>query len=92
MDKEMFIPISKCKLYARLMGENNGKPTVIMDAGYGDFSKTWNSVLREISMLSSVLIYDRAGLGKSESSSNPRISREMVKELKEMLNEAGCFP
>jgi hypothetical protein len=63
MDNEMFIQISNCKLYAKLVGENNGKPTVIMDAGYGDFSKAWNSVLREISMLSSVLIYDRAGLG-----------------------------
>lgn len=92
MDKEMFIPISKCKLYARLVGENNGKPTVIMDAGYGDYSKAWNSVLVEISMLSSVLIYDRAGLGKSESSSNPRTSREMVKELKELLGEAKIKP
>lgn len=92
MDKEMFIHISKCKLYAKLMGKNNGKPTVIMDAGYGDFSKAWNSVLREISMLSSVLIYDRAGLGKSESSSNPRTSREMVKELKELLSEAKIKP
>ncbi|MGN7177220.1 alpha/beta hydrolase [Paenibacillus sp. FSL R5-0490] len=92
MDKEMFIPISKCTLYARLVGENSGKPTVIMDAGYGDYSKAWNSVLREISMLSRVLIYDRAGLGKSESSSNPRTSREMVKELKELLNEAKIKP
>ncbi|MBN8203494.1 alpha/beta fold hydrolase [Bacillus sp. NTK034] len=92
MGKEMFIHISKCKLYAKLVGENNGKPTVIMDAGYGDFSKAWNSVLREISMLSSVLIYDRAGLGKSESSSNPRTSREMVKELKELLSEAKIKP
>ena len=92
MEKEMLIQISKCKLYAKLVGENNGKPTVIMDAGYGDYSKAWNSVLREISMLSSVLIYDRAGLGKSESSSNPRTSREMVKELKELLSEAKIKP
>ena len=92
MDKEMFIQISDCKLYAKLVGKNKGKPTVIMDAGYGDFSKAWNSVLREISMLSSVLIYDRAGLGKSEKSSNPRTSREMVKELKELLSEAQIKP
>ncbi|USK45068.1 alpha/beta fold hydrolase [Cytobacillus oceanisediminis] len=92
MGKEMFIHISKCKLYAKLVGENKGKPTVIMDAGYGDFSKAWNSVLKEISMLSSVLIYDRAGLGRSEPSSNPRTSREMVKELKELLSEAKIKP
>jgi predicted alpha/beta hydrolase family esterase len=92
MTKEMFVPISDCKLFAKLVGENNGKPTIVMDAGYGDYSKAWDSVISEISLLSDVLIYDRAGLGKSESSSNPRTSREMVKELNELLNEAKIKP
>ncbi|WP_313799667.1 alpha/beta hydrolase [Cytobacillus sp.] len=92
MTKEMFVKISDCKLYAKLWGDNNGKPTVIMDAGYGDFSKAWDSVIGDISLLSNVLIYDRAGLGKSETSSNPRTSREMVKELKELLIKAKIKP
>ncbi|MCM3034276.1 alpha/beta fold hydrolase [Niallia sp. MER 6] len=92
MAKEMFVQISGCKIYTKLVGENNGKPTVIMDAGYGDFSKAWDSVIRDISMLSNVLIYDRAGLGKSEKSSKPRTSIEMVKELKELLIEARIKP
>lgn len=92
MAKEMFVQIGDCKLYAKLMGENNGRPTVVMDAGYGDFSKAWDSVIGEISKLSSVLIYDRAGLGKSEASTNPRTSREMVKELKELLIETKIKP
>jgi pimeloyl-ACP methyl ester carboxylesterase len=92
MTKEMFVQISDCKLYAKLVGESNGKPTVVMDAGYGDFSKAWDSVIRDISLLSNVLIYDRAGLGKSETSSNPRTTREMVKELKELLIEAKIKP
>ncbi|WP_307475853.1 alpha/beta fold hydrolase [Cytobacillus purgationiresistens] len=92
MTKEMFVQISDCKLYAKLLGENNGKPTVVLDAGYGDFSKAWDSVIGDISKLSTVLIYDRAGLGKSETSSNPRTSREMVKELRELLFEAKIKP
>lgn len=92
MIKDMLIQISNCKLYAKLVGENNGKPTIVMDAGYGDYSKGWDSVISEISMLSNVLIYDRAGLGKSESSSNSRTSREMIKELKELLTEAKIEP
>ena len=92
MIKEMFVQISNCKLYAKLVGANNGKPTVVMDAGYGDFSKAWDSLIEDISMLSTVLIYDRAGLGESEASSNPRTSREMVKELKELLIEAEIKP
>lgn len=63
-----------------------------MDAGYGDFSKTWDSIIGDISMLSSVLIYDRAGLGKSEKISSPRTSREMVKELKQLLIETKIKP
>lgn len=92
MTKEMFVKISNCTLYAKLVGENNGKPTVVMDVGYGDFSKTWDSVIGDISMLTNVLIYDRAGLGKSETSSNPRTSSEMVKELKELLIQANIKP
>lgn len=92
MTKEMFIQINECKLYAKLVGESIGKPTVIMDAGYGDFSKAWNKIIGDISRLSNVLIYDRAGLGKSETSSNPRTSREMVTELKELLIEAKINP
>ncbi|MGG3563077.1 alpha/beta hydrolase [Neobacillus rhizosphaerae] len=92
MTEEMFVQISDCKLYAKLVGENTGKPTVIMDAGYGDFSKAWDSVIEDISILSNILIYDRAGLGKSEKGSNPRTSREMVKELKELLIKAKIQP
>jgi pimeloyl-ACP methyl ester carboxylesterase len=92
MTKEMFVQINNCKLYAKLVGESNGKPTVIMDAGYGDFSKTWDTLIGDISKISGVLIYDRAGLGKSETSSNPRTSREMVKELKELLVEVNIKP
>ncbi|WP_299095680.1 alpha/beta hydrolase [uncultured Metabacillus sp.] len=92
MTKEMFVQLSHCNLYAKLVGENIGKPTIVMDAGYGDFSKAWDSVIEDISMLTNVLIYDRAGLGKSEKSSNPRTSREMVRELKELLIEAKIKP
>ncbi|MCM3390724.1 alpha/beta hydrolase [Ureibacillus chungkukjangi] len=92
MKEEMLVQISDFKLYAKLIGEKNGKCTVVMDAGYGDFSKAWDSVIGEISMLSQVMIYDRAGLGNSEKSSNPRTSREMVKELKKLLIDAKIQP
>jgi pimeloyl-ACP methyl ester carboxylesterase len=92
MTNEMFVPISDFQLYAKRVGQNNGKPTVVMDAGYGDSSEVWDSVIRDISMLSTVLLYDRAGLGKSEASSNSRTSREMIKELKELLLKTESKP
>ncbi|MBD8068824.1 alpha/beta fold hydrolase [Bacillus sp. PS06] len=92
MTKEMFVHISGGMIYAKLVGENNRKPTVIMDAGYGDFSKAWDSVIGDVSRLSRVLVYDRAGLGKSDKNSNPRTTREMVTELKKLLIEAKVKP
>lgn len=89
---EFFVPVSGFKLYAKLYGEKKDKPTIVLDAGYGDFSKTWNSIIPEISTLTEVLVYDRAGLGKSERSSNPRTSKEMVKELKEVLTTMKIKP
>lgn len=92
MTKEMLVQIKECKLYAKLLQNNNAKVTVIMDAGYGDFSKTWDSVLGDIAQFANVLIYDRAGLGKSETSSNPRTSQVMVRELRELLAETHSKP
>lgn len=88
MSKEMFIQINDVNLFAKLVGHNIGKPTIVMDAGYGDYSKAWDSVISELSLLTDVLIYDRAGLGKSESSSRPRTSKEMIKELRELVKGA----
>lgn len=48
MTREMFVQISDCKLYAKLVGENKGRPTIVMDAGYGDTSKAWDSVINDI--------------------------------------------
>ncbi|MCA1054272.1 alpha/beta hydrolase [Rossellomorea aquimaris] len=92
MIKERYVPISGGELYVKLVGEHNGKPTIVMDAGYGDYSKAWDSVIEDLSLLSNVLIYDRAGLGKSGNSCNPRTSTEMVKELKQLLIEAKIAP
>ncbi|TYS47686.1 alpha/beta fold hydrolase [Bacillus infantis] len=89
---EKFVTIKSCTLFTKIMGEKNGNPTIIMDAGYGDHSKAWDPVIEELSTLSRVFTFDRAGLGKSERSTSPRTSREMVKELKELLTEANIAP
>lgn len=85
MIKETLVQISGFKLFVKMYGEKKDKPTVIMDAGYGDYSKVWETVVNEISMLTDVLVYDRAGLGHSEKSPNPRTRNQMVSDLKELL-------
>jgi pimeloyl-ACP methyl ester carboxylesterase len=90
--KETFVLVGESRLYTKLYGERNNKPTVILDAGYGDYSKAWDSVIPEISNVTQAFVYDRAGLGKSAKSSNPRTSIHMVAELKELITNLDIKP
>jgi pimeloyl-ACP methyl ester carboxylesterase len=65
-----------------------GSPTVILAAGLDDFSIFWSQVQPEISKSTRVCSYDRAGLGWSEASPDPRTSGNMVKELHTLLANA----
>ncbi|WP_433750451.1 alpha/beta fold hydrolase [Falsibacillus pallidus] len=90
--QEFFITVNDAKLYAKVLGTKNNTPTVVMDSGYGDYSKAWNKVAPEIAKLTDVVLYDRAGLGKSEKSNKQRTSEQMVAELKELLLKMNLEP
>ncbi|OIU71778.1 alpha/beta fold hydrolase [Rossellomorea aquimaris] len=90
--EEKYVKVKDFKLYAKVFGEQKTKLTVVMDAGYGDHSKAWKDIAPVIAEQSDVVLYDRAGLGKSEKSPAPRTSDHMVDELKEMLAELNMHP
>jgi pimeloyl-ACP methyl ester carboxylesterase len=69
-----------------------GHPTVILSAGLDDFSIFWSSVQPEVAETTRVCSYDRAGLGWSEASSDPRTSGVMVNELHKLLINANIHP
>jgi len=69
-----------------------GSPTVILAAGLDDFSIFWSQVQPEIAETTRVCSYDRAGLGWSEPSSNPRTSETIVRELHALLVNAKVDP
>lgn len=92
MKKEILLKTSAGKIHAQLIGKGSERPTIVMEAGYGDDTTTWNSVISEISLLSQVLVYDRAGVGRSNSASSSKASQEMVRELKDLLTEAQIQP
>jgi len=66
-----------------------GSPTVILEAGLDDFSIFWSQVQPEVAKVTRVCAYDRAGLGWSEASPNPRTSETMVSELHSLLANAS---
>lgn len=66
-----------------------GNPTVVIDAGLGDWSTTWGFVQEEVAKTTRVCTYDRAGLGWSEPGPLPRDAAQHAKELHTLLQEAN---
>jgi pimeloyl-ACP methyl ester carboxylesterase len=66
-----------------------GSPTVVMDAGLGGWSLDWSTVQPEIAQFTRVCSYDRAGLGWSERSAEPRDAQHAVHDLHSLLANSG---
>ena len=66
-----------------------GSPTVIIDAGWGDWSTTWGFVQSEVAKSTRVCTYDRAGMGWSEAGPLPRDAVQFAKELHTLLQNAN---
>jgi pimeloyl-ACP methyl ester carboxylesterase len=67
-----------------------GSPTVVIDAGWGDWSASWSSwVQPEVAKTTRVCTYDRAGMGWSEPGPLPRNAEQFAQELHTLLQNAG---
>lgn len=67
-----------------------GGPTVVIDAGLGDWSASWSSwVQPEVAKTTRVCTYDRAGMGYSEAGPLPRTAEQFAKELHTLLQHAN---
>jgi pimeloyl-ACP methyl ester carboxylesterase len=69
-----------------------GHPVVILDSGLGDSFVSWRKVQPRIQKFTQVCSYDRAGMGYSDSSGQPRSSKVMAGELHALLQAAGVAP
>lgn len=79
-------------MYSKVFQGKKLQPVIIMEAGYGDYSKAWDHIAEGLTEYGTVLTYDRAGLGKSGNSSKRRISSEMIKELRSCLEKLQLKP
>jgi pimeloyl-ACP methyl ester carboxylesterase len=67
----------------------NGSPTVVIEAGLGDWSTGWGYVQPEVAKTTRVCTYDRAGWGWSEPGPLPRDANQVTKELHTLLQNAA---
>ncbi|MGG1850626.1 alpha/beta fold hydrolase [Bacillus wiedmannii] len=89
---EEYVQVDDFKMYTKKFQGKKLQPVIIMEAGYGDYSKAWDHIAEELKEYGTVLTYDRAGLGKSGKSSKRYISSEMVKDLRSCLAQLQLKP
>ena len=87
------VDIGGWRLHLNCTGESRAsQPTVILEAGLGDFSVEWSLVQPGVAKSARVCSYDRAGDGWSDLGPHPRTMRQIVYELHTLLDKAGVEP
>ena len=84
------VDIGGYKLHLNCQG--SGNPTIVLDAGLGDWSVHWLEVQEKLKTDNRVCSYDRAGYGWSDPGPRPRSSAQIVMELHSLLEKAGEKP
>ncbi len=69
--------------------EGQGSPTIVLEAGFGDDGTPWGPVKSALAASHRVCAYDRAGMGRSESSSRPSTAANIVDDLHGLVRKAG---
>jgi pimeloyl-ACP methyl ester carboxylesterase len=81
------VDVGGYEMHIHCTGE--GSPTVILEAGWSDFSLLWTYVQAGAANITRVCSYDRAGNGWSERSPHARSAKMMVQELHTLLANAN---
>src|SRR3954451_515030 len=83
------VDVGGYRLHINCVG--TGSPTVVIDAGWGDWSGGWSRVQPEAAKTTRVCTYDRAGMGYSEAGPLPRTAEHFARELHALLQHAGVL-
>jgi len=87
------IDVGGWRLHLHCTGEARpSQPTVVLEAGAGDFSVDWSLVQPAAARFARVCSYDRAGAGWSDLGPRPRTMHQIAWELRTLLEKAGECP
>ena len=75
------------RLYYECQGE--GRPLLLIDYGIAGSAIAWRRLQHELSNITTVCSYDRAGYGWSDPGPSPRTSAQAVQELEGLIEAAG---
>ena len=83
------VDVGGFRLHLVTRGPEHKGPTVVLEAGLGSFSSNWHWVQELVAVSTRVVAYDRAGLGWSDRSRQPRDARQLAVELHTALHVGG---
>jgi pimeloyl-ACP methyl ester carboxylesterase len=84
------VDVGGWRLHLNCTGKSKeNAPTVVLEAGAGDFSQDWGLAQPEVARFARVCSYDRAGTGWSELGPRPRTWSQVAYELHTALQKAG---
>lgn len=82
--------IDGCRLHVQTTGR--GRPTVVLETGLGGMSAAWGWIQPETAKFSSVVSYDRAGLGWSGPDTGPKTAALAARRLRGILLHSRVPP
>ena len=82
---EKTIDVGGRNLHSCVYGK--GSPTVVLVSGFGAPQTYWNSVILDLAAQTTVLTYDRAGIGKSEIGELPTHGKQAAADLHMLLDK-----
>ena len=84
------VDVDGCRLHLQRSGA--GLPSVVLESGLGGMSTAWGWIQPEAAKFSSVVSYDRAGLGWSGPDAAPKSAALAARRLRALLLKAGVRP
>jgi hypothetical protein len=88
--QERYVDIEGQKFRIKEFGE--GTLTVIFECGMSDSLEQFKSIPDSVALFTRVFLYDRADIGKSDASRQPRTIPNMVSELRMILAHENIKP
>lgn len=84
---ESMIDVGGRKLDSCVYG--SGSPTVVLVSGLGAPQAYWNPVIPDLAAKTTIVTYDRAGVGESEIGDLPTHAEQSAKDLQVLLDKLG---
>ena len=89
--KGNFVRVDQQNLWVEKYG--HGSPAVVLINGGGESTRQWNTVIPLIAKYTTVIAYDRPGLGRSPNSDlKPRTAKQVAEQLHDVLTAIHVKP